>query len=303
MIKSEITDALSSGNRIIGYLTWYDCRNTSISPVNLKALFNKHGLDDSYFPEDIKPKAAFQRACRKAITHTGTASDNRRSVVKLIVDGMNKIVYGVVDLDVNLGTEAIDPDFNDRVWLDKDNLSVSYDHGHPTSKEISKIYTQLCGEYDTRCISRMIVKSVERMCSVSLRDAGVIYFVPTAFDKDLHALQNVVNEVGQCNMRVYAIGDNNGNVSNIGNAAKSQINDRIKQMKDEIADLKSSIDSGTLKGKNIANSVEVRIRRFKELKDKCGILADALKMKAESLEGDLDEVAALIKNELIEFAA
>jgi len=302
-MSPDLKDALAAGTAIIGHLTWYDCRNASITPAALKVLFDKHGLDEKNFPDNIKPKHAFQKACRQAMVKESTSSDNRKSIVKLIVDGMNKIVYGVVDLDVDEQKEDIDPTFSDRVWLNKDTLTVEYDKGHDTSKKIKDIYNTLCGEYTTRDISRMIVKAVDRMYSVSLRDAGVIYFVPVAFKKDLHALQAVVNDVGECNMKIFDIGTAGANANNVQDAAKSQINDKIKKMKTDIADLKSSITSNTIKGKTIQNSIDVRLNRFKELKDRCKIMADALKIKAESLEGDLSEVGTLIKNELMDAAA
>jgi hypothetical protein len=300
-MKSDIKDALSSGNTI-GYLTWYDCRSAHVTPTTLKTLFDKHKLDIKHFPDNIKPKHAFQKACRQAQASTSQSSDTRRSVTKIIVDGMSKLVYGVVDLDVNEKIESINPSFSDRVWFDKDNLSVSYDKGHKVSKEIKLIYDKLCGEYTTRDIARMIVRAMDRMCAISLRDAGVIYFIPVAFDKDLHALQNVVNGIGQCNMRVYTIGDGNGNSSGIADAAKSQVQDRVKQMKEKISSIKLSIKEGKIKGKSLENSIEVKVRDFKELKNRCKILADALKIKAEDLEGELDEVSKLIKNELMEIA-
>jgi len=299
----DIKSALESGGRTIGYLTWYDCENAHVTPPELKNLFHKFNFDDKYFPKSIKPKNAFQKACRFAMNETGTSSDTRRSIVRIIVDGISKIVYGIVDLDVNQKAESISPDFSDKVWLDKDNWSVSYEHGHPTSKRIQAVYNRLCGEYTTRDISRMIVESVDKMCCVSLRDAGVVYFIPEAFRDDLHALQNVVNNIGQCNMRVYALGDKNGNTSGIENAAKSQIASSVENMKKKIADLKQSIVDGALKGKSAENSIEVRIRDFKELKNKCKILADALKIRAENLEGELDEVSKLIKRELTDVAA
>ena len=301
-MTSELKNALSAGDSVIGFLTWYDCRNASITPTNLKALFDKHGLDEKHFPDNIKPKHAFQKACRQAMVKESSSSDTRRSIVKLIVDGLNKIVYGIVDLDVDEQKEDIDPQFSDRVWLDKDNLSVGFDKGHPTAKRVKEIYDRLCGEYTTRDISRMIVRSVDRLCSISLRDGGVIYYVPVAFEKDLQALQNVVNDIGECNMRVYAIGSGGANTANIQDAAKSQIGDKVKQMKADIAELKQSITGNVIKGKTIQNSIEVRLRRFKELKERCQITADALKIKAELLEGDLSEVGELIKNELLEAA-
>ncbi|KKN03895.1 hypothetical protein LCGC14_1103260 [marine sediment metagenome] len=222
--------------------------------------------------------------------------------IEFDLDGVNKLIYGVVDLDVNEKIESIEPVFSDRVWFDKDTLSVSYEKGHDVSREVKLIYDKLCGEYTTRDIARMIVRSMDRMYSISLRDAGVIYFVPVTFDKDLHALQGVVNDIGQCNMRVYTIGDGNSNSSGIVDAAKSQVADRVKQMKNKINNLKHSVKDGKIKGKSLDNSIEIRVRDFKDLKNKCQILADALKIKAENLEGELDEVGKLIKDELMESA-
>ena len=140
------------------------------------------------------------------------------------------------------------------------------------------------------------------MASVSLRDAGVIYFIPIAFDKDLHALQNVVNSMGNCNMRTFAIGSNGDNVAHIEKVVKSQFADKIKYMKEDIADLKSSISGNTIKGKTIENSIEVRMRRYRELRERCSIMADALKFKAEGLLGEIDTVGKMIKDDLMEAA-
>jgi hypothetical protein len=299
-MTNQLKDALASGTKI-GFLTWYDCRNASVTPTRLKNLFDTHGLDEVHFPDSIKPKNAFQKACRKAMADTSKSSDTRRSIAKLIVDGLDKIIYGVVDLNVHEKQESIDPDFSDKVWLDKNSLSVGFDKGHELSRHVKDIFDTLCGEYTTRDISRMIVKALDKMASVSLRDAGVIYFVPAGFETSLLALQSVVNSVGDCNMRVFALGAGDGNETGIQTAAKSQITDKINAMKDDIADLRESIEAGTVKGKTIENSIEVRRKRFNDVKMRCRVLADALKIKADTLEGDLDEVQTLIEKELDEF--
>ena len=51
MVTPDIQGALASGKETIGYLIWYDCRNARITPVDLRALFTKHGLDDKHFPQ------------------------------------------------------------------------------------------------------------------------------------------------------------------------------------------------------------------------------------------------------------
>jgi hypothetical protein len=298
MVPTELEKALATGDRVIGYLTWFDCEEARITPMELKRLFNQHGLDDKYIPQDIKPKNAFQKACRKAITKVGHTSDDRRSVVKLIVDGMEKTIYGIVDLNVNQVKENITPDFSDKVWFEKSGWAVNYEHGHPTAKVIKQLYTQMCGEYTTRDISRMIVRGMDKMCSVQLRRAGVIYFVPTQMSQDLQALQAVVNNIGHCDMKVFAVGNGHGNAMGVEREARSQINDKIATMKVDIDELKQSIEDGTIKGKAIENSIEVRLRRYRELKERCGILSDALKFKAEGLMEEIDGMAKLIRTEL-----
>lgn len=301
-MTNEIKNALAKGTKI-GFLTWYDCRNASVTPSRLKHLFDTHGLSQDHFPDTIKPKNAFQKACRKAMVDTSDSSDNRRSITKLIVDGLDKIVYGIVDLHVHEKQESIDPDFSATVWLDKDKLTVSYDKPHELAKRVKNIYDDLCGTYTTRDISRMIVKALDKMASVSLRDAGVIYFIPAGYETSLLALQSVVNAIGECNMKVFTLGAGDGNDKDVHAAAKSQIADKIEGMKADIADLRESIEAGTVKGKTIENSIEVRRKRFNEVKMRCRVLADALKIKAETLEGDLDEVQQLIEKELEEFVS
>lgn len=303
MAPENVKKAMASGSNIIGHLVWYDCENANITPSHLKRLFDKHGLDqDRFFPDRIKPKNAFQKACRKAMVDSSTTSDTRRSIVKLITDASEKLIYGVVDLDVDENDKSIDPSFSDRVWFNKGSLDVEFDKGHTTSKNIKRIYDQLIGEYTTRDISRMIVRGMDKMCSVSLRRAGVVYFVPARFEQDLQALQAVVNEIGDNHFQTFALGSDEGNAQGVHQAAKSQINGKIEAMKKDIAELKHSMESGTLKGKSAENSVAVRLRRFQELKERCEILADALHVKADTLTGNLAEVATMIKRELTEAA-
>ena len=308
MVK-EVSKALASGNNVIGFLVWYDCENAHVTPTSLNNLFVKHSMpQDSKgkfldLPEAIKPKNAFQKACRLAMAKDDSSNTTRTTRTKLIVDGMGKIVYGVVDMDVNERSESIEPDFSDRVWMDKGNNTVQYDKGHPTSKKVKLIFDTLCGEYTTRDISRMIVDAMDRMAALSLRKAGVVYFVPVANEKQLIALQGVVNDIGQCNMQIFALGDDSvggkfANKSGVTAAAKSHVNSKIEEMKADIASLKDSMVEGTLKGQSAKNSIDVRMARFHELKSKCQILADALKMKAEDLEGDLNSVETLIHEEL-----
>jgi len=298
MVPTDLEKALAAGDHVIGYLTWFDCEEAKITPTELKRLFDQHNLNEKYMPQGIKPKNAFQKACRKAMTKVGHTSDDRRSVVKLIVDGMEKTIYGIVDLNVNQVKENIVPDFSDKVWFEKSGWAVNYENGHPTSKIIKQLFSQMCGEYTTRDISRMIVNAMDKMCSVQLRRAGVIYFVPTQMSQDLQALRAVVNSIGNCDMRVFAIGSGYGNSMGVEKEARNQINDKIATMKADIDELKQSIEDGTLKGKAVENSIEVRLRRYRELKERCGVLSDALKFKAEGLMEEIDGVAKLIRTEL-----
>ena len=312
MVK-EMQKSLASGNSVIGFLVWYDCENAHITPTNLENLFSKHSMpQDSKgkfldLPEAIKPKNAFQKACRLAMVKDSSDSTARRSITKLIVDGMGKIVYGIVDLDVNERAESIDPDFSDRVWMDKGNYTVQFDKGHQIAKKVKLIFDTLCGEYTTRDISRMIVDAMDRMAALSLRKAGVVYFVPVANEGQLIALQGVVNDIGQCNMQIFALGDDSvggkfANKSGVTAAAKSHVNGKIEEMKADIAVLKESMLEGSVKGKSVQNSIDVRMARFRELKSKCQILADALRIRAEDLEGDLNSIETMIHEELEDVA-
>ena len=200
--------------------------------------------------------------------------------------------------------EGIEPDFSDRVWFDKQNQTVHNDNKHPVSLKIGQIYNQYCGEYTTRDIARMVVGTLDRMKVVHMRRAGVLYFIPSRYTKDLEALQNVVNDIGSCNFQTLALYSGDGtNQKSVTENAKSQISDKIKNMKDDLAELKQSIDDGTIKGQTASNSIDVRYERYKELKEKCLVLADSLKIKAEILLGDLDEVGRSIKEDMLSAAA
>jgi len=319
-MSKEVAKALATGSHKIGSLVWYDCRDVSITPSRLRSLFEKHGMskgmvdevdDDGKvsqvmdfldFPDNIKPKNAFQKSVRRGVAdlNKNKSSDERRSIAKQIVDGPEKLIYGIVDLNVHEKSESIDPDFSDRVYFNKETLVVSHEKGHDLSKLIKKTYDTLVGEYTTRDISRMIVQAMDRMCSISLREGGVVYFVPIAFEKDLLALQAVVNDLGSSNMQVYALASGEGNAHNMEQAARSQIADKIEKMKTDLAELIESIEQGTIKGQTIKNSFEVRVQRFNDLKNRCRVLADALRIKADDLEGDLEKVDGILKNELQE---
>jgi len=310
MVTKDLQSVLAStGGSIFGYLTWYDCENAHITPKQLEQLFGKHGMTknaDGEFvdiPEDIKPKNAFQKACRKVLSEEGMTSDTRRLVVKLIVDGDAKIVYGVVDLPIDKVTDSIKPDFSDRVWLDKDKYTVHYDNGHQASKRIAALYNQFCGEYTTRDVSRMVVNTMNRLHVVSLRKSGTLYFIPVQHTKEMLALQGVINDIGQCNFQTLTLYSNDSNIATVEQSARTQINDKINAMKEDLAELMQSVKDGTIKGKTIENSWEVRMRRYKELKEKCNVIADALRIKADSLVGDLEDVGKAIKDELTAIAA
>lgn len=301
--KKNVKDIASAGGHKIGFLTWYDIENANITPAGLNDLFTKHGLDVRHLPDDIKPKNAFQKAVRMSMVETSKSSDDRKSIAKLIVDGLDKIIYGIVDLNVNAKQENINPDFADTVTLDKQKLVVISANNHPLAQLVVTNYNKLCGEYTSRDIARMIVHTMDRLCCVPLRDAGVVYFVPVGLENELLALQNVVNDLGGSNMKVYALDARDGNAQDVERAARSQIQDRISALKGEIETLAESMSQGTVKGESANNSIEVRRRRFNELKLRCQILADALRIKAEDLEGDLGKVNTMIENELESFVA
>lgn len=294
----DIKQALNKGNHKLGNLVWYDCANISVTPTRMVHLFEKHGLNMKYMPDSIKPKFAFQKACKMAVNHDNGTTDTRKSVVKLIEDGIDTLVYGIVDLDVNKEEEEINPNFSDKIWLNKSDFTVKSQNGHPLCAAIKVLYDKLCGEYVTRDISRMIVAAIKDMASISLRDSGVVYFIPAAYDTEITALQGVVNDLGNSDMRLFALSSGDGNDSRLESTAKSQIANKIEKMKEELNELKTSIEDGKLKGKTIDNSIEVRRQRYNKIKEQCRVLADALRIKAEDLEGNLSEIDIMIKKEL-----
>ena len=311
-MKTEIKAALEKGEKI-GALVWYSCEKAAITPSKLRQLFDQHSMrkakdkdgNDYFvdFPEDIKEKNAFQKACRLAMTRQnsdegGNTTDNRRSVVKLIVDGKDHIAYGVVDLNVESVGENIDPDYSAKVWMEKGSGTVKFDKDHPLVDRIVAMFNELQQTYTSRDISRITVNALERMHCVSLRPGGGVYFIPVQSSDDLSALQNVINAIGACRMDVFTIGNDNGNTGSLATSVKSHINDKIEEMKADLADFRESLVNQSLKGKSANNSLEVRVRRYNELKLKCQVMADALKVKADSLLGDLDDVGKALSTDL-----
>jgi len=281
------------GQPTLGYLLWWTIRDVSIEESKLNDLYVKTGLAD-YMPKHVSNRKSFWRALKKfGKTHPDL-------LIRKIGENDQKIVYGIVAEDQNFTKEDLEYQIECKIVFWKETGSIAFsDDKHPAVQEMQLQYEKYCTHFIADDLRKAILSSIESLSSLDVRKQGGIYFVPVEFYETVAKFDELVSNLSSSAvMYTNPIPDLPRVRKKMFRAFMEQAEVELKEAAEELEKLRN--DKGVR-----SSTIEARINRFKEFRDKATLYADLFKGKVEKIEeriSSLEKVAQEVLLSLSEVA-
>lgn len=241
----------------------------------LERLADEHGFPKSYLPKGLSPDQAWQHACRT------TRVDGY--LLRPIAKDEKAIVWGAVREDVDPDETDLDYALESRLALLRaTEQTVFEDPQHPVCQAIAASYGDALDSITTEHIRAM----VKRVC----RDNGGVtigteFFVPGQHATLLRAMKAVVESLGDSQLWLLPIHDTGESRETIDRAARADLQSEITSLASEIAAFDDSTKATTL---------ERRLERFAELRDRAQLYAGILSVTHDDLTNKITELETTV---------
>ncbi len=274
---------LAPGARELGSLLWWELSSTRIDHPQLVATAQQHGLDVKYLPAEIKPVQAFRRAWRHANTKLAEGL-----MLRPIVENTDEIVIGLVREKPDGARKSLDYDVLARIAFSKIEEKIRSDLEHVVVVHVRELLQHHLA-HTTEDV-RLMMTSFMAEAGVSLREAGGVYFVLSAHQRQLDALCSVVEAIGKNRTYRLPIVDAAATRVTLSEVTQRSLGDEVLELEEELTafNLESVRDS----------TLERRLEAFERLRARAGLFAHVLAFKADGLGARIASMESTIRQRL-----
>lgn len=277
-----IATQTGAGKDSLGCVFWFKVAGRH-DHARLAAAFAARGLD-KLVPSAIDTERAFRRSVRRTVGSSNT-------LVRPVVDDNKSVVLGVVSERADSRAQDLDYQVVDRLGFDKATGAVNS----------SNSVTQAAVESEIRSLEHMvegqdltvsIVRWVGQVAGCALRENGGVYWVPPAAAAQLKTLGEAIEEGtgGACSVYVLPLSSSAEAERGIGDSAKAGMESQLALIAREVEEFKTEAPS--------RRSLENRLVKFQELRQRATMYRDLLKVSAGDLEEKISAMEGAVREML-----
>lgn len=246
--------------------------------------FTKRGLDVKILPEAIDTERAVRRAVRSAAKSKGTTR-----LVRSVTDGA-ELVVGVVTETSDVAAKELSYQQTDTLSYNKSTKRVESTSQLLKAKvdaETAALEKQIEGIDLMRCLVRWI----EGAGGFPLREAGGFYWLPPKAGKDIRLIGEAIEAATDNECAVYQLPltrtPGKEAEKGLARSARAGLEAQISDVAAEIAEFqKEAPRAGTL---------ERRLERFADLRNRATMYRDVLNTSSTDLESKISEMESVVK--------
>jgi hypothetical protein len=254
------------------------------------------GLKDDFVFPRIGANSAYRRAVNKAVR--GGKADERQYAAVLVEDTPTKIVHAIVRREIvdTAGGELSPKDAafhtDVRVGFDKDGykdekdpetLLRLEDEEHQVSKRIKSIYEELAVVFLPQDIRVAFQRAFEKWGAMRLLEHGGLWWVPEPAAEKVRAWKEFMLALSNTTV-IIPVFDTDETIQSLREQSKLNL-------ESQLADLLEQLESFTGQSTTRLSTLERRVERFDELRDKIELHARVLGHKQEELLSKLNEAS------------
>ena len=256
---------------LLGYTTFWNVREVSVEEDALKSIYANCGLE-KYFPEHVSPRKSFWRALQDI------GKKHPDLLIRKIGENDEKIAYGVVaesqkfeNLDLKYRIEC-------HVIFTKGTCDVKFsDETHPAATEFKSLYEMYRTHFVSHDIRKAILDAITKMDSLDIRKQGGVYFVPVTHSDLISKFANLVSQLGDSTLAALPLIDTQRARQEMFRAFLEQATVELNEAEEEIRLMKDEMNVRK-------DTVERRLKHFKELRNKASMYVELFKGKADDIE-------------------
>lgn len=162
------------------------------APETLKALTQKHGIDENAVPDYAGDRPAVMRA----IAHTQAGLSRKGLLLRPIKRTSTEVIYGIVREERDETARRLDHDFEATITWNAERDRASVEGDHPVAAKVREEYQTLRGKVVSDDWSAAITAFLESHDAARVRSDGRIYWVPPQRLDDIKRFGELLAEVG-----------------------------------------------------------------------------------------------------------
>lgn len=275
---------MSEGFPLIGWCVHWSVHELDTSFIEFTESLVKAGIDPSIARKTL-PRNAFIRAMK---TISKGAKDQFH---KKLAERDDLMAMAVVGMNVDDSTEDFDAQFKTptKAVYDKDQKSIKVKGEH--SEAVQKMYEAFQERYTATQFRSVILRYVKRECDgVTVRDGGGVYFIPEKNAATLEKLQVLMDQFPACTLELIPIVDTQQARKSMWRATIGEIKSNIKKLQEDFSGLDDEIKE---------RSLDIRLEKYKALREKVEMYEDVLHGTADELKESLNELTKQIKKKVL----
>jgi hypothetical protein len=270
------------GFPILGWLVNWSSRNLSIPRADLIKALNAARIPGE-IAREVLPKNAAIRAVREAAKGKDTF---HRKVADQ--EDRTSLVIAETEVDGNL-----DPKFSmaTKTIFDKSSRSIKVEGKQ--KDHIEQLFEQKKQVYSSDQFRSIILRYVKSYCSgITYLETGNIYFVPVFRKQELEKLQMLFKSIGSGAYLVCKEEINTKKVRSVmWDITVNEVEHKVRKMREDLEELPPEAKE---------QSLELRLRKYDELKTKVEMFESVLQGKADKLKSELGKLTKAVKERVIE---
>lgn len=282
LIKNEMAD---KNGPHLGDVLWWSLSDARIDRSSLEVLWAGTGLDAELLPDAPTAEKALKLAVREAQV------GNQDRLIRLGKETGDEIVYSVVhekrsaDGSLDYSTEA-------RMTLDRQREVFGSDHPtHDLVASVEARFKMYRTTHHPDDVRRTIVKTLNSLAAVTLRENGGIYWVPAPFAETTRRLQTAIEKIGASRVYLLPLHKSADAEKTLGEIAKGSIEVELAALQTEIA---AFVQAPPERGSTLIR----RFDAFEALRGKAKLYRDVLAIEVQGLDQQLDTLSATVEQML-----
>ena len=280
LIRNEL--ATKNGAHL-GDVLWWSLSDARIDRISLEALWAGAGLDAELLPDAPTAEKALRLAVREAQV------GNQDRLIRLGKETAEELVYAVVH-EQRSGDGALDYTTEARMTLDRRRDVFVADH--PTHDLVASVEARFKTYRTTHHpddVRRTVVKTLNNLAAVTLRENGGIYWVPAPFAEKTRRLQAAIEKIGASRVYLLPLHKSADAEKTLGEIAKGSIETELAALQTEIA---SFIGAPPER----ASTLVRRFDAFEALRGKARLYREVLAVEVQGLDDQLDKLSGAVED-------
>jgi len=243
--------------------------------------------------EDTKlkpPKFCERTAFLEAVRSVKAKTFTYHLLIRTILKSKEEHLFGLVDESINQQQKSLGYTHQATLRWGQESYTITCDKKHRAFDMIQERFNENKDNLNSYELRRWIMNVIEKWRNISVRDKGGIYYIDVKYEKELFALESILNATPGITFSLVPLPDIDRSKKAIYKAFMEDLQHKMQKFRESIKNEKYSSNKGW------SNA----LKKFKELREEVGFYADRLQFNAKSLQDQLDVLQKDVKKKLVD---